>query len=147
MKRRSFLGILGASGFAPFVFKRTDAKSVETSYKEPFEGYNDYVERLREHIGKDVNVEANGSGITYIKKQLLGLERFDDSDNELFPHRLSFDDGSTINLRKIRSITQLEISLYDVHPENESVIYFNMLSERNLEKLQERQRESQGRYG
>jgi|TARA_Y100000034_G_scaffold121925_1_gene166756 hypothetical protein len=119
MKRREFSkGILGI--YAMTFTSRSKAKSVETPYEEPFEGYNVHVERLKQHIGEEVRVQDSFNLIRFGRKQLLGLERFDDSDNELFPHGVSFDDGSTHNLRNIASITECDVLQIDINPEEDS---------------------------
>ena len=80
--------------------------------------YFDYVKMLREYIGEDVHVNADVFPAT---KRLEGLTEISDQDPNLFPHSVSFDDGTDYNLADIVSITKIGTSR--THPRKIDILY------------------------
>jgi len=121
---------------APFVSSKSEAKPIDTPYEEPFKGYNDYIEKLKQHIGEEVCIQESFEIIKCSdSKKLERLDRYDNSNSDLFPHRVSFDDGSTINLRGIVSITGPEVNQMDINPEDESIFYLDIPKQKKYEKF------------
>lgn len=121
--------------------KETDAKSIE----EPFEGYNNYIKRLKQHLGKEVCLQEGFDIMGYGKKRLLKLERSNNLCNRLFPHKVSFDDDSTINLSNIASITESDAYQFNINPEEKSTLYLNIPEQKEYKEFLETQLKHMGR--
>ena len=102
------------------------------TYEEPFEGYNNYIKELKKHLGEEVNFQGNFGVIEKNIKKLKELEEFDDIPNELFPHRISFDGGLSINLRDVASILNPNASQININPESKDTFYLNIPKQREF---------------
>lgn len=138
MKRREFFGTILGLSLIPFIGSKLEARSAEVPYEEPFQGYDSYIKKLGEHVGENVRVQDSFNLIGSGKRKFLGLERYDNSNTNLFPHRVSFDDGSTINLRNIASITAPAAQQVNIIPADESTLYLHIPAQRLHEEYMTR---------
>jgi hypothetical protein len=142
MRRREFFSTVVGLSAIPFIPSSLGAESAEVPHEEPFEGYEGYIRRLGEHVGEVVRVQNSFNFIGGGRTKLLGLERFDNSNTKLFPHRVSFDDGSTINLIGIVSITEPSVPQVNVNPTDENTFYLHIPGQRAYEESRIRRLEA-----
>lgn len=126
MSRRNFFGVIGGVSVIPFVGFKLRAKPTEAPYEEPFQGYDKYIRRLVQKVGEIVRIQDSFSSTGSDRRKLLEVERFDNPDGKLFPHRVSFDDGLSINLSAMASITSLDENQWKVNPRGKGTFYLHI---------------------
>ncbi|MBI2044285.1 hypothetical protein HYT24_02895 [Candidatus Pacearchaeota archaeon] len=138
MKRRDLFRLVGGIGAAAVIPSQAQANvtpPVEPPYEEPFPGYNEYVDRLKKAVGNQVSVWEGFGGSD--RKNLTGIERFE-GDGKLFPHRVSFGDGSAVNLKNLVGILPIDGGTLDIfedrmgmqNPQTQLELYLNVPARR-----------------
>lgn len=115
MKRRDLFRLFGMGAAASVVPSQvsanTNSTKEESPYNDPFEGYGEYVGRLKSAVGQEVKIYEDFGGDD--RKRLTGVERFE-GDGKLFPHRISFGDGSAVNLKSLVGILPIDGGILDI---------------------------------
>jgi hypothetical protein len=111
----------------------------EDVFADSFGGYSRYIERLRKHVNKKVNVCMDMKNCLpivvggYPCDVLLRVQRETGKNPELFPHSVSLYSGMTCNLRNIFYITKDEDKIRFIDDIwDESLLYLNIPSYEKL---------------
>jgi hypothetical protein len=111
---------------------------------EPFEGYFDYLEKLRSSIGERVSIQESFNSSGGLPKVLLDVVKSNNGEKGLYPHVVVFGDDSRFNLRNVATITIAgDTPNYSVDSEAEDTLYVDLPWKKSVEDQWERTRKFQ----